>query len=79
MDLLIVGPEVALIIILSGPARVLLDGDIFYISITIGHHLRSISDIQIIQIFFAYPVEYLIPPTNYNVTFGNGNFEEFGK
>ena len=74
-----VGPTVGLVIGLSGPARALLAGELFTINATIGHNLISAHNIQILDVFFAYLQEYLIPPDNFTVRFGNGKIEVFGK
>ena len=74
-----VGPTVDLITTLFGPARVLRGGEVFGNNITIRHDQRNTGSLQILEVFFSYPQEYLIPPNQFFVAFGNGNIETFGK
>jgi hypothetical protein len=62
-----------------GSARVLHGGDVFGNHITIRHSPRNVDSLQILEVFFSYPEEYLIPSNQFSVVFGNGNIETFGK
>ena len=79
VDRLVIGPTLDLLITLSGPARVLFSGETFNIRVTIDHDIGNSNHIQVLEVFFAYQEEYLMPPDNFTALFGNGNFKVFGK
>ena len=77
---LIIGPALRLLVTVIRPNDLLVAGEKFEVSITIGHNPVNSSNVaQILDVYFEYLEVYLIPPDSFTVLFGNGKTEVFGE